>query len=107
HGLDPKVLSDIMAKSSGRNWTLEVYNPWPGVMDGTPASRNYTGGFGTALMLKDLGLAQQSALSANAPTPLGGLVRQMYQMHAQAGYAAQDFSSIVQMLNPALSATDA
>ena len=71
-------------------------------MDGTPASRNYTGGFGTALMLKDLGLAQQSALSANAPTPLGGLVRQLYQMHAQAGYAQQDFSSIVQMLQPGL-----
>ncbi|QDG71815.1 3-hydroxyisobutyrate dehydrogenase [Janthinobacterium tructae] len=102
HGLDPKVLSDIMAKSSGRNWTLEVYNPWPGVTDGTPASRNYTGGFGTALMLKDLGLAQQSALSANAPTPLGGLVRQLYQMHAQAGYAQQDFSSIVHMLQPGL-----
>ena len=51
-------------------------------------------------MLKDLGLAQQSALSVNAPTPLGGLVRQLYQMHAQSGYAAQDFSSIVQLLRP-------
>lgn len=100
HGLDPKVLSDIMAKSSGRNWTLDVYNPWPGVMETAPASRNYSGGFGTALMLKDLGLAQQSALSVNAPTPLGGLVRQLYQMHAQSGYAAQDFSSIVQLLRP-------
>jgi len=53
-------------------------------------------------MLKDLGLAQQSALSVSAPTPLGGLVRQMYQMHAQSGYAQQDFSSIVHMLQPNL-----
>jgi 3-hydroxyisobutyrate dehydrogenase len=51
-------------------------------------------------MLKDLGLAQQSALSVSAPTPLGGLVRQLYQMHAQSGHAQQDFSSIVHMLKP-------
>ena len=36
HGVDPKALSDIMLTSSGRNWTLEVYNPAPGVMDGVP-----------------------------------------------------------------------
>ena len=51
NGLDPKVLSEIMLKSSGRNWSLELYNPWPGVQDGVPASRGYSGGFGSALML--------------------------------------------------------
>ncbi|CDG81051.1 3-hydroxyisobutyrate dehydrogenase [Janthinobacterium agaricidamnosum] len=102
HGLDPKVLSDIMAKSSGRNWTLEVYNPWPGVMETAPASRNYSGGFGTALMLKDLGLAQQSALSAHAATPLGGLTRQLFQMHQQNGHGQLDFSSIVQLFHPVI-----
>ena len=33
NGLDPKVLSEIMLASSGRNWSLEVYNPYPGVME--------------------------------------------------------------------------
>lgn len=97
HGLDPKVLSDIMAKSSGRNWALELYNPWPGVMDAAPASRGYAGGFGSALMLKDLGLAQQAALSAQAATPLGSLARQLYQLHQQGGSGALDFSSIVSL----------
>ena len=97
HGLDPKVLSDIMAKSSGRNWALELYNPWPGVMEGTPASRGYSGGFGSSLMLKDLGLAQQAALSAHAATPLGGLARQLYQLHQQGGNGQLDFSSIVNL----------
>jgi 3-hydroxyisobutyrate dehydrogenase len=31
NGLDPKKLSEIMQKSSGGNWALNVYNPWPGV----------------------------------------------------------------------------
>ncbi|MDR9778162.1 NAD(P)-binding domain-containing protein, partial [Rhizobium hidalgonense] len=43
NGLDPKVLSDIMVKSSGRNWSLELYNPYPNVMDNVPASRDYSG----------------------------------------------------------------
>lgn len=98
HGLDPKVLSDIMSKSSGRNWALELYNPWPGVMDAAPASRGYAGGFGSSLMLKDLGLAQQAAASVRAATPLGTLARQLYQLHEQGGNGTMDFSSIVQLL---------
>lgn len=35
-GLDPAVLSSIMQASSGGNWPLNVYNPWPGVMEGFP-----------------------------------------------------------------------
>lgn len=42
-GLDPKVLSEIMKKSSGGNWSLEVYNPYPGVMENAPASKDYAG----------------------------------------------------------------
>ncbi len=97
-GVDARVLSDIMAKSSGRNWTLEVYNPWPGVMDNVPASRGYSGGFGTDLMLKDLGLAQEAALAAAAVTPLGGVARGVYRRHSEAGSGALDFSSISQAL---------
>jgi 3-hydroxyisobutyrate dehydrogenase len=104
HGLDPKVLSDIMSKSSGRNWALELYNPWPGVMEAAPASRGYSGGFGSALMLKDLGLAQQAALSSQAATPMGGLARQLYQLHQQQGKGALDFSSILQLFKPELDA---
>jgi len=100
NGLDPKVLSDIMCKSSGRNWALELYNPYPGVMDNTPASRGYSGGFGVDLMLKDLGLAAEAALSARAAIPLGELARNLYSLHSRAGAGALDFSSILQLLAP-------
>ena len=99
NGLDPKVLSDIMSKSSGRNWALEVYNPWPGVMENAPASRGYSGGFGSDLMLKDLGLAQEAALHARAATPLGAAARNLYQLHSQNGQGGLDFSSIVQLMS--------
>ncbi|MFT0851240.1 3-hydroxyisobutyrate dehydrogenase [Achromobacter sp. F4_2707] len=97
NGLDPKVLSDIIAKSSGRNWATELYNPWPGVMPDVPASKNYAGGFGVDLMLKDLGLAAEAALHAGASTPLGELARNLYSLHSAGGSGGLDFSSIVKL----------
>lgn len=98
NGLDPKVLSEIMRRSSGGNWALEVYNPYPGVQEASAATRGYTGGFGTDLMLKDLGLAQESAMTVKASTPLGGMARQLYAAHSLAGHGPEDFSSVIKML---------
>ncbi|RJG02287.1 3-hydroxyisobutyrate dehydrogenase [Noviherbaspirillum sedimenti] len=100
NGMDPTVLSEVMAKSSGRNWTLEVYNPCPGVMDNVPASRDYAGGFGVDLMLKDLGLAVENALAVGANVPFGGLARSLYDLHSKAGNGQLDFSSIFQLFAP-------
>ncbi|HRL20257.1 MAG TPA: 3-hydroxyisobutyrate dehydrogenase [Alcaligenes sp.] len=97
HGLDPQVLSSIIARSSGRNWATELYNPWPGVMPDVPASREYQGGFGTALMLKDLGLAADAAVRQNSAVPLGDLARNLYALHAAQGHDKQDFSSILKL----------
>lgn len=97
HGLDPKVLSDIMLQSSGRNWTLELYNPCPDVMENVPSSNNYQGGFMVDLMAKDLGLAMDAALGSQSSTPMGTLARSLYAMHSLQGNGKLDFSSIFQM----------
>ena len=94
NGMDPKVLSDIMSKSSGRNWVLELYNPCPGVMENVPSSKAYAGGFGVDLMLKDLGLATENASDLDASVPLGGLARKLYEVHSKAGNGQLDFSSV-------------
>jgi 3-hydroxyisobutyrate dehydrogenase len=100
HGLDAKVLSQMMAVSTGRSWATEVCNPWPGVLDNAPASRGYSGGFGNDLMLKDLGLAVEAALGAGAAVPLGELARNLYALNSRAGRGQLDFSSIQQLLTP-------
>lgn len=94
NGLDPKVLSDIMSKSSGSNWTLDVYNPCPNVMENVPSSNNYQGGFMTDLMVKDLGLAMETAVKSGSSTPMGALTRNLYALHQKAGNGKKDFSSI-------------
>ncbi|MDC0662748.1 3-hydroxyisobutyrate dehydrogenase [Marinobacter sp. SS21] len=94
NGLDPAVLSEIMKQSSGGNWALNVYNPWPGVMEGVPASRGYEGGFQVNLMNKDLGLAYDNAVKNQAPIPMGALARNLFSLHGLKGNGTLDFSSI-------------
>ena len=99
NGLEPKVLSNIMLKSSGCNWSLEKYNPYPGVMEGSAASRNYQGGFMVDLMLKDLGLAMEAALHSQSSTPMGAAARNLFNLHKSAegvDKGGLDFSSIQQ-----------
>ena len=98
HGLDASALSQMMAVSTGRSWATEVCNPWPGVLENAPASRGYTGGFGSDLMLKDLGLAVEAAMGVGATIPLGELARNLYAMNRQAGRGGLDFSSVVKVL---------
>ena len=98
HGLDARALSQMMAVSTGRSWATEVCNPWPGVLENAPASRGYTGGFGSDLMLKDLGLAVEAAMAAGATIPLGELARNLYAMNRQAGRGGLDFSSVVKLV---------
>lgn len=96
-GLDPGVLSTIMGKSSGNNWSLERYNPWPGVMENAPASRGYEGGFMTRLMVKDLGLVMALAEHAHSAVPMGALARNLFNLHASQGRESKDFSSILEL----------
>jgi 3-hydroxyisobutyrate dehydrogenase len=98
NGLDPKVLSEIMLASSGRNWSLEVYNPYPGVMEAAPASNEYQPGFMVDLMVKDLGLAMEIAEHCEVDNAMGQLAKKLYNQHQEAGNGQQDFSSILQKL---------
>lgn len=98
NGLDPAVLSEIMLASSGRNWSLEVYNPYPGVMDTAPASNDYKPGFMVDLMVKDLGLAMEIAEQAGVDNRMGQLAHALYTAHQGDGNGQVDFSSIQQTL---------
>lgn len=94
NGLDPTVLSEIMKNSSGGNWSLEKYNPYPGVMKGAPASNGYSGGFLNSLMLKDLNLAEELAAQSKSNTPMGRLAKELYEELNNQGLEGLDFSSI-------------
>lgn len=94
-GIDTQVLAGIINSSTGRCWSSDTYNPWPGVIETAPSSRGYTGGFGADLMLKDLGLATEAARQVKQPVILGAVAQQLYQSMSQRGEGGKDFSAII------------
>ncbi len=93
-GLSPELLSQIMKVSSGNNWSLEKYNPCPGLMESAPSSQGYKGGFTVRLMLKDLELAKKSIEQSTCTFQLGPQAFEMYKKHFEEGHADKDFSHI-------------
>ncbi|KAI0117018.1 putative 3-hydroxyisobutyrate dehydrogenase G6G8.5 [Daldinia grandis] len=98
-GLDPKTLANIINVSTGKCWPSEVNNPVKGVVEGAPANRDYSGGFGISLMKKDLKLAIVAANEANAKLELGDRARQVYEEAEQVETCkGRDFSVIYRFL---------
>ncbi|HYM02598.1 MAG TPA: 3-hydroxyisobutyrate dehydrogenase [Stellaceae bacterium] len=97
-GLDWQKLFDISSKSSGQCWSMTNYCPVPGPVPTSPANRDYQAGFTAEMMLKDLKLAQQAAQASGAATPLGAEAAALYQMLANSGLAAKDFSVMFRFL---------
>lgn len=77
---------------------VDGYCPVPGLVPTSPANRDYQPRFTTAMMLKDLKLAQHAAQAAKVATSLGARAAALYALHAKQGNGAEDFSGIVRFL---------
>lgn len=97
-GVDPNTLANVMNMSTAKCWSSQVNNPHPDVADGTPASNDYEGGFGTKLMLKDLGLAVAAAEENGVALPLGVTSKELYRLANMRGLGEKDFGIILQFL---------
>src|SRR5436309_1713050 len=87
---------DVASTSSGQCWALTSYCPVPGPVPASPANNGYKPGFASALMVKDLTLAQDAANAAGAATPLGKHAQEIYKAFDAAGHGGVDFSGIIQ-----------
>jgi 3-hydroxyisobutyrate dehydrogenase len=96
--LDPVKFYEISNQASGQCWSLTSYCPWPGPVPAAPSNRGYEGGFATAMMLKDLKLAQEAAAKAGAAAPLGAAAEGLYALLERAGAGGKDFSYMLEFL---------
>ena len=97
-GLSHQALFDVASSSSGQCWSLTSYCPVPGPVPAAPSNNSYKPGFASALMLKDLKLAQEAAGAAGATTPLGAAAAQIYGLHNAWGEGGADFSGIIHLI---------
>jgi len=101
-GMDPKILSQIFGTSTAQCWSVTSYNPYPGVMENVPSSRNYEGGFAVNLMLKDLGLVNSAAKNIDYDLAMGQKTEQLYKEAASHGLGGKDFGAILKYFQESL-----
>lgn len=98
-GVDATALADMINTSTGRCWPSEINNPVPGVIPQAPASKGYEGGFGTALMNKDLKLAMKAAQQFGIEPRLGPVAASIYAaVEGSEKYKGRDFSVVYKYL---------
>jgi 3-hydroxyisobutyrate dehydrogenase len=99
-GVDPKVLTSVISKSSGNTWAMEHGHPVPGMVATAASSRDYAPGFMTDLMAKDLGLAVNAARELRVPVAVAPAAQQLLRLASSHGYGRKDFSSVYAFLKP-------
>src|SRR5256714_5301809 len=99
-GVDPKILTQVIAKSSGATWVMEKNHPVPGVDPNSAANRDYMPGFMTDLMAKDLGLAVNAARDKRVPVAVAAAAQQAYRMASAHGLGGKDCASVYRFLAP-------
>jgi 3-hydroxyisobutyrate dehydrogenase len=97
-GLSHQALFEVASNSSGQCWSLTNYCPVPGPVPNAPSNNSYKAGFASALMLKDLKLAQEAAAAVGATTPLGAAAAQLFGLHNAWGEGRTDFSGIIHLI---------
>jgi 3-hydroxyisobutyrate dehydrogenase len=99
-GVDARLLTDVIAKSSGNTWVMEAMHPVPGLVAKAASTRDYAPGFMTDLMVKDLGLAVNAARELRVPVVVAPAAQQMLRLASSHGWGRKDFTSVYQFLKP-------
>ena len=78
---------------------MTSYCPVPGIVENSPANRDYQPGFMAKMMLKDLRLAQHAAESVESAIPLGAAAAELYELYVSQGSGDMDFSGIINFIS--------
>ncbi|MCD5345353.1 NAD(P)-dependent oxidoreductase [Agromyces sp. S2-1-8] len=93
-GLDPKRFFEVASVSSGESWPLRLWYPAPGVVETSPANRNYDATFTTALAEKDLSFAVDAGTTAGLPMPASRVALEQFERLIAEGFGGKDCSLI-------------
>jgi len=103
-GVDPKILTEVISKSSGNTWVMQNAHPVPGMVETAPSTRDYAPGFMTDLMAKDLALAVSTARELRIPVFVSPIAQQLLRLASSQGLGRRDFTSVYQLLRASDSA---
>ena len=84
-----------MIRSSGDNWAFRLWNPAPGIVPDSPASKEYKPGFKSWLLAKDLSLALEAGRNVGATIATAGAAHAILDRHVKDGGADMDVTSLL------------
>lgn len=90
-GIDPAVMTEVMAVSTGRNFHVDVSFPQHVL------TRRFATGFSLGLLVKDVGIARELSDSVQASTPLMSLVTELWAEGRDAIGPDEDNSAVVKL----------
>ena len=99
-GVDPKVITEVISKSSGNTWVMEHMHPVPGLVARSASTNEYRPGSMTDLMCKDVGLAVDAARGLRIPLFVAPAAQQVYRLASSHGLGRKDFTSVYTFLKP-------
>ena len=91
-GLSKEKFLQVIKNSSGNSWIVEKYLPIADIVDNVPANQNYQPGFSGNMMLKDLGLVEESSQSVSMKLPMTQTSHKLYQQMIDKNNGDKDFS---------------
>lgn len=97
--LDTHKLFGVMTNSTAKCWALDVMCPVPGPVPNSPANYDFRAAAAASLLVKDLGVAQQTALQSGATIALGSLAQAMYSIYCNTGRQNLDASGVIQLFD--------
>ena len=99
-GVDLKVITEVISKSSGTTCVMEHMHPVPGLVARSASTNEYRPGFMTDLMCKDVGLAVDAARGLRIPLFVAPAAQQVYRLASSHGLGRKDFTSVYTFLKP-------
>jgi 3-hydroxyisobutyrate dehydrogenase len=98
-GADPKVLFDVIGKSTGNSWALQNRPPVAGLVPNAPVNEDFKPGFMIDLMHKDLGLIMAAGAEFKVPLPLTAVALELYALARAQGLGRKDMSAVATVMN--------
>ena len=96
--LDLTKLFEVTSTSSASCWAINSYFPVAGIGPESPADNNFTQGFSTDLMKKDLSLAIKANKNNKVNLDFLKKAQTKYKDISEKGEGKKDFSSVVKNL---------
>jgi 3-hydroxyisobutyrate dehydrogenase-like beta-hydroxyacid dehydrogenase len=93
-GVDAKAIYEGLGAGMGDCWALHARPPYPGLVAGSPADRDFEPGAPLDYILKDLDYFLSSAHLVGAAPLVAGLARELYGLASSAGLGRKDIAAV-------------